>query len=405
MEKTSAGIILPGSDKETIITPSRDILLPQGTRSAEDGHLARIDLVQGGALGTETLNCLTGPSNAEMSEAGFANPKQLNELKSIFIDLLSGDTAASHDDRFSYLNFKQIKLALEWLMTNNFDERLQSLLLERPYLLTFKNKPPTPEEFLTHKYIGSMADSLWLPLRKAFVEFFDPMKPYRTGVLNPSIGCGKSTFTQMALLYVAASFALMRDPWKFFNKSKTTIFAITLCAVTLTKAKEIYEEPIRQLIESADFWHYCRTHQEMLNEEDHLIKSDEVEYIPWSTGGPQPLDAKVFLPDGTSKKIGDIEVGDVIASPTTETCTVVDIPYESENDVCYEIELDDGRTCKCAAGHLWRVAWEKDENGWIWKVVPIEFIIEHSELEFEIFEGNYTETIRNRSCSSPGNVN
>lgn len=201
MEKTSAGIILPGSDKETIITPSRDILLPQGTKSAEDGHLARIDLVQGGALGTETLNCLTGPSNAEMSEAGFANPKQLNELKSIFIDLLSGDPAASHDDRFSYLNFKQIKLALEWLMTNNFDERLQSLLLERPYLLTFKNKPPTPEEFLTHKYIGSMADSLWLPLRKAFVEYFDPMKPYRTAVLNPSIGVGKKvTITSPVLV-------------------------------------------------------------------------------------------------------------------------------------------------------------------------------------------------------------
>lgn len=285
MEKTSAGIILPGSDKETIITPSRDILLPQGTKSAEDGHLARIDLVQGGALGTETLNCLTGPSNAEMSEAGFANPKQLNELKSIFIDLLSGDPAASHDDRFSYLNFKQIKLALEWLMTNNFDERLQSLLLERPYLLTFKNKPPTPEEFLTHKYIGSMADSLWLPLRKAFVEYFDPMKPYRTAALNPSIGAGKSTFTQMALLFVAASFALMRDPWKFFNKSKTTIFAITLCAVTLTKAKEIYEEPIRQLIESADFWRYCRTHKEMLDEENHLLESEEVEYIPWGHGG------------------------------------------------------------------------------------------------------------------------
>lgn len=109
----------------------------------------------------------------------------------------------------------------------------------------------------------------------------DPLGLY---VLDHGSITHNSTFTQMALLYVAASFALMRDPWKFFNKSKTTIFAITLCAVTLTKAKEIYEEPVRQLIESADFWHYCRTHQEMLNEENHLLQSDEIEYIPWSSG-------------------------------------------------------------------------------------------------------------------------
>lgn len=93
-----------------------------------------------------------------------------------------------------------------------------------------------------------------------------------------------STFTMMSLLYVACLYALMRDPWKFFSKAKTTIFAITLCAVTITKAKEIYEEPIRQLIESADFWKQCRTHSEMMEEEKHLQECDEVEYIPWKNG-------------------------------------------------------------------------------------------------------------------------
>lgn len=207
-----------------------------------------------------------------------------------------------------------------------------------------------------------------------------------------------STFTQMALLFVAACFALMRDPWKFFSKSKTTVFAITICAVTLTKAKEIYEEPIRQLIESAEFWHFCRSHAEMLKEEEHLRESDNVEYIPWSNGGPQPLDSKVYLPDGSYKLMGDIKVGDKIASPTTKECTVIDIPYENENDICYEIELDDGRTCKCAANHKWRVAWEKNRKGdWIWKVVPIEFIMSHPELEFEIFEGEFTKEIEEKA--------
>ena len=163
------------------------------------------------------------------------------------------------------------------------DEATLQLLLEKPYLLTFKDKPPTPEEFLTSKYIGAQAESVWWPVKKNFLQFFDPLKPYRTAVLNPSIGSGKSTFTMLALLYVACHFALMRDPWKFFGKSRTTVFIIALCAVTQGKAKEIYNEPLRQLIESASFWHWCRTHQEMLNEEKHLQESDTIEYIPWTT--------------------------------------------------------------------------------------------------------------------------
>lgn len=251
-----------------------------------------------------------------------------------------------------------------------------------------------------HTYISSIED-LNYKEEQWCLTLNDPLGLYRTA---HGIYTHNSTFTMLALLYVAASYALMRDPWKFFNKSKTTIFAICLCAVTLTKAKEIYEEPIRQLIESADFWHFCRTHKEMLDAEAELAESDTVEYIPWSNGGPQPLDSKIYLPDGSYKLMGDIKIGDEIASPTTEKCTVIDIPYKNENDICYEIELDDGRKCKCAANHKWKVAWEKDCNGnWLWKIVAIEFIVSHPELEFEIFEGPFTEDIKKRHLSKEQN--
>lgn len=378
-------IILPNGTPGRILTPD-DLVVEQAAMTANAIN---------SALMPDNFDYTHSPSDNEMAAMEFKNPRQVNELKYIIKDILSGDQAAAKDERYSYLNFKQIKTAIEWIQNNNFDEDLQALLVSQPWKLVYKTKPPTPEEFLTNKYIGAMADNLFLPVKKNFLEFFDPIKPYRNAYLNPSIGAGKSTFTMMSLLYVACLYALMRDPWKFFSKAKTTIFAITLCAVTITKAKEIYEEPIRQLIESADFWKQCRTHSEMMEEEKHLQECDEVEYIPWKNG-PQPLDSKVYLPDGSFKYMKDVKVGDVIASPTTKECTVIDIPFESENEKCYEIELDDGRKCKCAAGHKWRVAWEKDENGdWIWKVVTIEFILEHPELEFEIFEGEYTKYIEN----------
>ena len=259
----SSNIILPNDNNGNKIIKPGDLLFPT------------IDMNQ----------IQQGPDITEkdMGNAGFKDPRAVNDLKYIIKDILSGDPKAAKRPEYTSLGYEQMKTAIKWLEQQGLDDATLQLLLEKPYLLTFKDKPPTPEEFLTSKYIGAQAESVWWPVKKNFLQFFDPLKPYRTAVLNPSIGSGKSTFTMLALLYVACHFALMRDPWKFFGKSRTTVFIIALCAVTQGKAKEIYNEPLRQLIESASFWHWCRTHQEMLNEEKHLQESDTIEYIPWTT--------------------------------------------------------------------------------------------------------------------------
>lgn len=259
----SSNIILPNENNGNKIIKPGDLLFPT------------IDI--------EQIQQAPNISENDMGNAGFKDPRAVNDLKYIIKDILSGDPKAAKRPEYTSLGYEQMKMAIKWLEQQGLDEATLQLLLEKPYLLTFKDKPPTPEEFLTSKYIGAQAESVWWPVKKNFLQFFDPLKPYRTAVLNPSIGSGKSTFTMLALLYVACHFALMRDPWKFFGKSRTTVFIIALCAVTQGKAKEIYNEPLRQLIESASFWHWCRTHQEMLNEEKHLQESDTIEYIPWTT--------------------------------------------------------------------------------------------------------------------------
>lgn len=259
----SSNIILPNDNNGNKIIKPGDLLFPT------------IDI--------EQIQQAPNISENDMGNAGFKDPRAVNDLKYIIKDILSGDPKAAKRPEYTSLGYEQMKTAIKWLEQQGLDEATLQLLLEKPYLLTFKDKPPTPEEFLTSKYIGAQAESVWWPVKKNFLQFFDPLKPYRTAVLNPSIGSGKSTFTMLALLYIACHFALMRDPWKFFGKSRTTVFIIALCAVTQGKAKEIYNEPLRQLIESASFWRWCRTHQEMLNEEKHLQESDTIEYIPWTT--------------------------------------------------------------------------------------------------------------------------
>jgi hypothetical protein len=216
-------------------------------------------------------------------KATFRDEKTLHNLKYILKDLLSGDSSVTKREEYSYLNFKQIKTALDWLIQNDMDEDLKSLLISDPWRLNFKNKPPSPLEFLTEKYIGATAEFIWKPVKKTFTEFLNPISPYRAAILNPSIGSGKSFTVILILLYVACHFGLMRNPRKFFNFPQTAVFCLALCAVTITKASEVYTESVQQLIESAEFWHQCRTRQEMINEDKLLQESDTVEYLPWTT--------------------------------------------------------------------------------------------------------------------------
>lgn len=238
-------------------------------------------------LDINTLDTL--PDNPDLLRKTFQDERTLKNLKYIIKDLLQGDNSLALREEYAYLNFTQLQTAIKWLLENDFDESFKNELIINPYRLTFKDKPPTPEEFLTSKYIGSMSDSVWWPVRKSFMSYFDPFEPFRTAVLNPSIGSGKSTFTIISLLYIAAHFALMRNPWKFFDKAQTTVFVFALCAVTQSKASEIYTEPIRQLIESSSYWKFCRTHQDMLKEDKFLQESETVEYIPWTMAAPSSV--------------------------------------------------------------------------------------------------------------------
>lgn len=110
-------------------------------------------------------------------------------------------------------------------------------------------------------------------------------------------------------------------------------------------------------------------------------------------GASQPLDSDIYLPDGTTKKMGELKVGDVIASPT-EGCQIVLDIFPKPKMRCWKLTLSDGRTVRCAADHLWKIAWQKLPNGkWDWQVKPFQFILDHPELEFEIWDKDCADDI------------
>jgi hypothetical protein len=128
----------------------------------------------------------------DIKKEEIAIPSALTDLKYIFADVLAGDESASTRPEFQCLNVPQMLKAIDWLLNNGeMSEVTKAHLVSNPWSLSFKSKPPTMEEFLVESYVGDIVHTMYDPVKKTLIEFWDPLKPYRTLVLEPHISWGK----------------------------------------------------------------------------------------------------------------------------------------------------------------------------------------------------------------------
>lgn len=201
----------------------------------------------------------------------------------IIKDALAGDQKALESPEFTSLNIKNVQKAIEWLQkADDIDPSFKSLLAAEGWRLTYRRKPPTPEEFLTKDYIGEQADSLWPPVEKAFKEFMNPLMPYRTLVLSVSIGWGKSLLSVLVQLYLATLYGMMWRPYAYFGLAPSTQFCLFDACFTQGKASSLLMEPMMKLFEKAPFF-------EKVKYNDELIEAQEADPLCtkmyWTTAG------------------------------------------------------------------------------------------------------------------------
>lgn len=82
----------------------------------------------------------------------------------------------------------------------------------------------------------------------------------------------------------------------------------------------------------------------------------------------------VKVPGGW-KAIGDLEVGNVVASRDGRYCRVTGVYPQGEKQL-YRITLSDGRSLECCADHLWQYHEHNTEKSGYWKVDNTEKLIE-----------------------------
>ena len=233
------------------------------------------------------------------------NKKEITDISIKLIDLIQGDSSVF--DLLRDIDLSKVHYALNFILSSEkLSESQKAYLIHNAWRIYYKEKPPTPEDFLTEKYLGRMADSIYPRVRKWFLEFLDESKPYRNACLYTFIGSGKSTLSSLISLYITTHLSLMRDPKKYFNLSPATILANVLCSYTLKKSSELLLEPIINILEASDFFVKIRTREEMAKLENEYEKSNEATKIFWTTASINNTSDLTFLNNIGYKLISSI---------------------------------------------------------------------------------------------------
>ena len=243
--------------------------------NVKDPEFERYKMAQNGSLEAGVTNSKGKP---------IILPNTLGNLKYIFQDILAGDKSAMQKKEFEMLGMKNMIKSLEWLAkTNNISDQMKALLATEGWRLTFRDKPPTPAEFLTPKYIGDQATTLHPWIRDTFIKYNDPLAPYRNLILSSCIGTGKSTLTVCVNLYTAALFSLMWAPYKYYGYAPSTKFTIVFGGFSQKKASQLLFEPMKSVLLQSEFFKQCRTEKDMIDANREFNSTTGVPNIYWTT--------------------------------------------------------------------------------------------------------------------------
>lgn len=194
-------------------------------------------------------------------------------------DVIAGDEGAAKDPRFAALSSPDIQRGLRLILDNpRLSERMRAELLLDAWRVNYREKPPTIQEFLTEKWIGPMAESLHVHIRRTLEEFWALRSPYRHLIMAGAIGTGKSTAAALHNLYVSVHLRLMRDPKRFFGLAPSTSIVQAFISFSMDKAQQLLLQPFIQILSTSPKFRRVK-------QEEHLVtqQAKHPDQICWTT--------------------------------------------------------------------------------------------------------------------------
>lgn len=215
------------------------------------------------------------------------DPKILTELQFLLTDLLAGDDMVLARPEYRTLDTRVITKGLDLLMSNpNLTEAQKGDLIANSWRVNYRDKPPTPTNFISEKYLGPSAIHTYPRIKQVFEEFMDPSKPYRNLILYPHISWGKSYLSTLLNVYIGVHLSLMRNPYKYFGLNPASVLTQLLISYSLKKSSELLLEPMVAILESSPFFEKVHTREGMIKRDQDFERQGHIDKIFWTTAVP-----------------------------------------------------------------------------------------------------------------------
>lgn len=196
-------------------------------------------------------------------------------------DLLAGDDTSKLLTKFDSINAQKIMTSMEKIMLDHhLSDREKYQIIAESWRINYRVKPPTIEEFLTPKWIGPTADSLYPHVKTILTEYFQPDSKSRHLILGSAIGTGKTYTSTLWSLYVTTHLWAMRNPNKFFGLAQNSSIVHGLISFTMEKASQLLLQPFIQILVTAPHFHRVKQEEQLGKHQ-----ADNPDKICWTTAG------------------------------------------------------------------------------------------------------------------------
>jgi hypothetical protein len=212
---------------------------------------------------------------------------QVNDTANILHDLIDGDISLLTREELKNFDFEKIKIALDYLVNQpDLSEDKKAYFIQNSWKIFYKRKPPTPTEFMTEKWIGPMSDHVYPRVKDTFLNFMDPTKAYRTLILYPHMGWGKSYLAMFMSLFIDTHISLMRNAKKYLGLNPASPIARAFVSFSIDKVQETLLEPFILALENGPIFEKVHTRDSMAKKERDQLLSGNIEKIYWTTSSP-----------------------------------------------------------------------------------------------------------------------
>lgn len=195
-------------------------------------------------------------------------------------DVVEGDPSIETRADYLDLSGEDIREALQLIINNgNFTTSQKQYLLENTWRIHYKAKPPLMWDFLTTKYLGPTALSIFPHVYQTLTEFWHPLSEYRHLLMSPHVGWGKSEAAAISALYLMTHLSLMKNPKKYFDKSEAASLVVALISFSMKKATQTLVKPFYNILVTSPFFHRVR-------QEEHLERKQReygTEKVCWTS--------------------------------------------------------------------------------------------------------------------------